>query len=105
MKKFFEFVGVFTFMIVLVLFNAWCYQVIYNNGILQLLTALQIHPPVLDDSFFIMLAAVGVALSSGRGTQESIQLNTLDGWIKIAGKTLSKLFGVGLVVIFNAIMF
>lgn len=104
MKKFFEFIGLFAFAVLLVLFNAWCYMVVYNNGVWPLLASLQIYPPALSFSFFLMLSVVIAYLLRGKA-KEKVELNTSEGWTKVADVLLNKLFLIGLIVLFNVIMF
>ena len=104
MKKFFEFIGLFAFAVLLILFDAWCYMVVYNNGVWALLASLQIYPPALSFSFFLMLSVVIAYLWRGK-TKEKINLNTAEGWAKVVEVILNKLFWVGLIVLFNVIMF
>lgn len=104
MKKFFEFIGLFAFAVLLILFDAWCYMVVYNNGIWVLLSSLQIYPPVLSFSFFLMLSVVIAYLWRGKA-KEKVELNTSEGWLKVMEIIFNKLFWVGLIVLFNVIMF
>ena len=104
MKKFFEFIGLFAFAVLLVLFNAWCYMVVYNNGVWPLLASLQIYPPALSFNFFLMLSVVIAYLLRGKA-KEKVELNTSGGWAKVAEVLLNKLFWVVLIVLFNVIMF
>lgn len=104
MKKLFEVIGLWVFVFALIFFNAWCYMVVYNNGVWPLFTSLQIYPPVLTFEFFIMLSLVVAYLWRGK-TKENVDLNTSDGWAKVTKIILNKLFWVGLIVLFNTIMF
>ena len=104
MKKLFEFIGLWVFAFALIFFDAYCYMVVYNNGIWPLLSSLHIYPPVLAFEFFIMLSLVVAYLWRGK-TKENVDLNTSDGWAKVTKIILNKLFWVGLIVLFNTIMF
>lgn len=104
MKKFFEFVGLWVFAFALIFFDAWCNMVVYNNGIWPLLGSLQIYPPALSFGFFLMLSLVIAYLWKGK-TKETIQLNTTEGWSKVLGLVINKLCYVGLIFLFNVIMF
>lgn len=104
MKKFFEFIGLCVFAFALIFFDAWCYMVVYNNGIWVLLSSLQIYPPVIAFEFFIMLSLVIAYLWRGKA-KEKVDLNTAEGWAKVVEVILNKLFWVGLIVLFNVIMF
>ena len=104
MKKLFEVIGLWVFAFALIFFDAWCYMVVYNNGIWPLFTSLQIYPPVLAFEFFIMLSLVVAYLWRGK-TKENVDLNTSDGWAKVTKIILNKLFWVGLIVLFNTIIF
>lgn len=104
MKKFFEFIGLWVFAFALIFFDAWCYMVVYNNGIWVLLSSLQIYPPTLSFSFFLMLSVVIAYLWRGK-SKEKINLSTMVGWAKVVEVILNKLFWVGLIVLFNVIMF
>lgn len=104
MKKFFEFIGLFAFAVLLILFNAWCYMVVYNNGVWPLLASLQIYPPALSFSFFLMLSVVIAYLLRGKA-KEKVELNTSEGWAEVIKTILNKLFLIGLIVLFNVIMF
>lgn len=104
MRTFFEFIGLWVFAFALIFFDAWCYMVVYNNGIWVLLSSLQIYPPVLSFSFFVMLSVVIAYLWRGK-TKEKINLNTAEGWAKVVEVITNKLFWVGLIVLFNVIMF
>ena len=104
MKKFFEFIGLWVFASALIFFDAWCYMVVYNNGVWSLLSSLQIYPPVLAFEFFIMLSLVVAYLWRSKA-KEKVDLNTAEGWAKVVEVILNKLFWVGLIVLFNVIMF
>ena len=104
MKKFFEFIGLWAFALALIFFDAWCYMVVYNNGVWPLLSSLQIYPPVLAFEFFIMLSLV-VAYLWRNKAKEKVDLNTSEGWTKVVQVIFNKLFWVGLIVLFNVIMF
>lgn len=104
MRAFFEFIGLWVLAFALIFFDAWCYMVVYNNGIWVLLSSLQIYPPVLSFSFFLMLSVVIAYLLRGKA-KEKVELNTSEGWAKVAEVLLNKLFWVGLIVLFNVIMF
>ena len=104
MKKLFEVIGLWVFAFALIFFDAWCYMVVYNNGVWPLFTSLQIYPPVLAFEFFIMLSLVVAYLWRGK-TKENVDLNTSDGWAKVTKIILNKLFWVGLIVLFNTIIF
>lgn len=104
MKKLFEFIGLWVFAFALIFFDAWCYMVVYNNGVWPLFTSLQIYPPVIAFEFFIMLSLVVAYLWRGK-SKEKVDLNTAEGWAKVVEVILNKLFWVGLIVLFNTIMF
>ena len=104
MKKFFKFIGLFTFAVLFILFDAWCYMVVYNNGVWPLLASLQIYPPALSFCFFLMLSVVIAYLWRGK-SKEKVELNTTEGWAKVVEVILNTLFWVGLIVLFNVIMF
>lgn len=104
MKQFFEFIGLWAFAFALIFFDAWCYMVVYNNGVWPLLASLQVYPPALSFSFFLMLSVVIAYLMRGKA-KEKVELNTSEGWTKVAELLLNKLFWVVLIVLFNVIMF
>lgn len=104
MKNFFEWVGLWIFVFALIFFDAWCNMVVYNTGISQLLKSLQIYPPALNFGFFLMLSVVIAYLLKGK-PRETIQLNTTEGWSKAIGLIINKLCYVGLIVLFNVIIF
>ena len=104
MKKFFEFIGLWVFAFALIFFDAWCYMVVYNNGVCPLFTSLQIYPPTLYFEFFVMLSLVIASVWKGK-SKETINLNTAEGWAKVVEVIFNKLFWVGLIVLFNVMMF
>ena len=104
MKKFFEFIGLWAFAFALIFFDAWCYMIVYNNGVWPLLASLQIYPPALSFSFFLMLSVVIDYLWIGKA-KENVELNTSEGWAKVAEALINKLFWIVLIVLFNVIMF
>lgn len=104
MKKFLEFIGMFSFAFGLIFLDAWCYMVVYNNGIWPLLGSLQICPPALGFGFFLMFSLVVSYVFSGK-SNKTIQLNTSEGWTKVITMIVNKLFWVGLIVLFNVILF
>ena len=104
MRAFFKFIGLWVFAFALIFFDAWCYMVVYNNGVWSLLASLQIYPPALSFSFFLMLSVVIAYLWRGKA-KEKVELNTSEGWLKVMEIIFNKLFWVGLIVLFNVIMF
>lgn len=104
MKNFFEWVGLFASAFAMIFFDAWCNMVVYNNGVWPLLGSLQIYPPALSFGFFLMLSLVAAYLWKGK-TRETIQLNTTEGWARIICLFINKMFYVGLIVMFNIIIF
>lgn len=104
MKNFFEWVVVWVFAFVMIFFDAWCNMVVYNTGISQLLRSLYIYPPALNFGFFLMLSVVVTYLWKGK-TRETIQLNTTEGLSKILSLVINRLCYVGLIVLFNVIIF
>ena len=57
MKKFFEFIGLWAFAFALIFFDAWCYMIVYNNGVWPLLASLQIYPPALMEPCHLLRVA------------------------------------------------
>ena len=104
MGKFFKYIGLLIFVFALIFFDAWCNMVVYNTGIWPLLASLQIYPPALSYGFFLMLSVVLVYLLKGK-PKETIQLDTADGWSKVFSLIINKLCYVGLIVLFNVIIF
>jgi hypothetical protein len=79
-------------------------MVVYNNGVWPLLASLQIYPPALSFGFFLMLSLVIAYLWRGK-SKEKVELNTTEGWAKVVEVLLNKLFWIGLICLFNAIIF
>lgn len=104
MRKFFEWVGLWTFALAMIFFDAWCNMVVYNNGIWPLLGSLQIYSPALSFGFFLMLSLVVAYLWKGK-TRETIKLNTTEGWFKVFDLVINRLCYVVLIVLFNVIIF
>lgn len=104
MKEFFEFIGLWIFAFATIFFDAWCNMVVYNTGIWPLLRSLEIYPPDLSFGFFLMLSVVVAYLWQGK-TKKTIQLNTTEGWSKVLSLVINKLCYVGLIVLFNIIIF
>ena len=104
MGKFLKYVGLLIFVFALICFDAWCNMVVYNTGICPLLVSLQIYPPALGYGFFLMLTIVIAYLLKGK-KKEIIQLNTAEGWSKVLNLVIDKLCYIGLIVLFNVIIF
>ena len=104
MKKILEYVCLWVFVFALIFFDAWCNMVVYNTGICPLLVSLQIYPPALGYGFFLMLTIVIAYLLKGK-KKEIIQLNTAEGWSKVLNLVIDKLCYIGLIVLFNVIIF
>ena len=104
MGKFFKYIGFLIFVFALIFFDAWCNMVVYNTGICPLLVSLQIYPPALGYGFFLMLTIVIAYLLKGK-KKEIIQLNTTEGWSKVLNLVIDKLCYIGLIVLFNVIIF
>ena len=104
MGKFLKYVGLLIFVFALICFDAWCNMVVYNTGIWPLLASLRIYPPALSYGFFLMLTIVIAYLLKGK-KKEIIQLNTVEGWSKVLNLVIDKLCYIGLIVLFNVIIF
>ena len=104
MKKILEYVCLWVFVFVLIFFDAWCNMVVYNTGIWPLLASLRIYPPALSYGFFLMLSVVLAYLLKGK-PKETIQLDNIEEWSKVFSLIINKLCYVGLIVLFNVIIF
>ena len=104
MGKFLKYVGLLIFVFALICFDAWCNMVVYNTGIWPLLASLRIYPPALSYGFFLMLSVVLAYLLKGK-PKETIQLDNIEEWSKVFSLIINKLCYVGLIVLFNVIIF
>lgn len=104
MRNFFKYFLIWICVFAMIFFDAWCNMVVYDTGIWPLLASLQIYPPALSYGFFLMLSVVLAYLLKGK-PKETIQLDTADGWSKVFSLIINKLCYVGLIVLFNVIIF
>ena len=104
MKNLFQNIGITAFIIGFILFNAWCLMSVYAFGICPLVKEIGIVPPVLSYGFFLMFSTV-LSYFQIEKEKEKLDLKTSEGWSKVLGNILTKLYMVGVICLLNIIIF
>lgn len=92
------------FIIGLFFFNVWCLSVVYNYGVWPILANLQIYPPAIGFSTFIMIYIVWCFIYNPSKT-EKYDINSSKFWEKIESVIFNKLLCVFFVWLCNVIFF